>query len=308
MTTNSKVLFITGSSGFVGQRLANKANFLGFKVVGVDIKVDPNNKWESHEVNILENDFSYLIPKDAIVIHLASLSTDSACRNNPQLAVNVNYLGTLNTINCANKARAGHFIFASSEWVYPEKTEIIEQFESDILNLEDLQSLYAITKLVGESLVRTESKIPYTNLRFGIVYGPRETPGSSIEVLALKVHNNEEITVGSNLTARRFIFIDDLVDGILKCAILETEEIPNNALNLTGDELISLGEVVNCTGELLGKQTNILTELKIPSIRNPVNDYGKSLLKWDPITTLSIGIQLCLVEMTKNNTNKYEIK
>jgi UDP-glucose 4-epimerase len=308
MTSNSKVLFITGSSGFVGQRLANRANSLGFKVIGVDIKVDPNNKWENHEVNILENDFSHLIPKDSIIIHLASLSTDSACRNNPQLAINVNYSGTLNTINCANKARAGHFIFASSEWVYPERTEFTEQFESDILSLEDLQSFYAITKLVGESIIRTESKIPFTNLRFGIVYGPREIPGSSLEALALKVYNDEEITVGSDLTARRFVFIDDLVDGILKCAILKTKEIPNKALNLTGNEIISLGEVVNITDKLLGKSTTVLTESKCPSIRNPLNDYGKRLLKWDPITPLSDGIQLCLVEMTKKNILKYEIK
>ena len=299
MTTNSKTLLITGSSGFVGQRLANKASSLGFKVIGIDIKTDVNKSWESHELSITEADFSHLIPEDSVVIHLASLSTDTACKNDPQLAININYVGTLNTIKCANQAGAKHLIFASSEWVYPERTEITEQNESDILDLEDLQSFYAITKLVGESIVRTESKVPFTNLRFGIVYGPRQIPGSSLEALALKVHNNEDITVGSDLTARRFIYIDDLIDGILKCAILNTKEISNKAVNLTGNKIISLREIIEVTNKLLGKKSQILTESKSPSIRNPLNNYAKTLLKWDPSTPLEAGIQYCLTEMTR---------
>ena len=114
MTTNSKTLVITGSSGFVGQSLAKKAILLGFKVIGIDIKTNVNKSWESHELSITEEDFSYLIPEDSVVIHLASLSTDSACKNDPQLAINVNYVGTLNTIKCANQAGAKHLIFASS--------------------------------------------------------------------------------------------------------------------------------------------------------------------------------------------------
>lgn len=306
MTANSKTLVITGSSGFVGQRLANKAIFLGFKVIGIDIKTDVNKSWESHGVNITENDFSYLIPEDSVVIHLASLSTDSACRNDPQLAININYVGTLNTIKCANQAGAKHIIFASSEWVYPERTEITEQIESDVLNLDDLKSFYAITKLVGESLVRTESKIPFTNLRFGIVYGPRRSPGSSLEALALKVYNNESITVGSELTARRFIYIDDLVDGILKCANLSIKEIPNNAVNLTGNEIISLGQIIRTANKLLGKNNSILTESKLPSIRNPLNYYAKKLLRWEPGTTLESGVENCLAEMTKAENLKTE--
>jgi len=300
MTINTKILVITGSSGFVGQRLAATANSMGFKVIGIDIKVDINNGWETHIVNISEDDFSHLIPKDSVVIHLASLSTDLACRNDPRLAIEVNYIGTLNTIKCSNIAGAKQFIFASSEWVYPERTEIIAQSESDFLSLVDLQSFYAITKLVGESLVRTESKIPFTNLRFGIVYGPRHTPGSALEALALKVHYNEDITVGSELTARRFVYIDDLVNGILKCANLNIDEIPNKPVNLTGNEIISLGGIIKASNKLLDKKSLFSTELKLPSIRNPLNDYAKNLLKWDPSTSLETGIQYCLDEMTKN--------
>ena len=299
MTTKTKTLVITGSSGFVGNRLADKANSLGFNVIGIDIKTDVKKSWESHEINISEYDFSHLIPKDSVLIHLASVSTDLACKSDPQLAINVNYVGTLNTIKCANQAGAKHLIFASSEWVYPERTEITDQSESDDLNLESLQSFYAITKLVGESIVRTESHIPFTNLRFGIVYGPRESPGSSLEALVLKVYNNEHITVGSGLTARRFIYIDDLVDGILNCAALGTKEIPNKAVNLTGNKLISLNEIVVTANKMFSKESIISTDSKPPSIRNPLNVYAKSLFKWDPNTSLETGMEYCLAAMQK---------
>jgi UDP-glucose 4-epimerase len=300
MIVHPQVLVITGSSGFIGQRLANSASALGFKVIGIDVKVDIKNKWENHEVDISKNDFSHLIPKDSVIVHLASISTDSACRNDPKLAIDVNYTGTLNTINCANKAGAKHFIFASSEWVYPEKTVSTEQNENDALSLEDLNSFYAITKLVGESLVRTESKTPFTNLRFGIVYGPRLTPGSSLEALALKVYNDESITIGSELTARRFIYVDDLIEGILKCAKLNTDKIPNKAVNLTGNEVISLGSVIVTVNKLLGKTNHFSIESKSPSIRNPVNVYAKALFQWDPNTSLETGIEYCLDAMKKN--------
>jgi nucleoside-diphosphate-sugar epimerase len=121
-----------------------------------------------------------------------------------------------------------------------------------------------------------------------------------LEALALKVHDNEDITVGSELTARRFVYIDDLVNGILKCANLNIEEIPNKPVNLTGNEIISLGGIIKASNKLLDKKSLFSTELKLPSIRNPLNYYAKNLLKWDPSTSLEAGIQYCLAEMTKN--------
>ena len=293
-------IVITGVSGFVGKNLAETASALGFRVIGLDNSEFHQNKSEIefHMVDVAKENFSHFIPNEAVVVHLASISTDTACKENPQLAIDVNYSGTLNAIKSANMANASHFIFSSSEWVYPEKTYSIDQIETDNLVIEDLDSFYAISKLVGESIVRTQAKIPFTNLRFGIVYGPRSKPGSSVESLALKIYNNEEITVGSKLTSRRFIYISDLISGIIACINLKKEFVINGPLNLAGNSLVSLEDLLTTTNLLLKKNNGIFSENKPPSVRNPVSTKAEKILTWNPDVNLSEGIENCLNAMT----------
>ena len=293
-------IVITGVSGFVGKNLAETASALGFRVIGLDNSEFHQNKSEIefHMVDVAKENFSHFIPNEAVVVHLASISTDTACKENPQLAIDVNYSGTLNAIKSANMANTSHFIFASSEWVYPEKTYSIDQIETDNLEIKDLDSFYAISKLVGESIVRTQAKIPFTNLRFGIVYGPRRKPGSSVESLALKIYNNEEITVGSKLTSRRFIYISDLISGIIACINLKKEFVINGPLNLAGNSLVSLEDLLTTTNLLLKKNNGIFSENKPPSVRNPVSTKAEKILTWNPDVNLSEGIENCLNAMT----------
>ena len=201
----------------------------------------------------------------------------------------------------AKKSKAAHFLFASSEWVYPEGPKVTEQREKDQLDLSDLNSLYAMTKLFGESLIRSVSLAPYTILRFGIVYGPRKVPGSSAESLALKVHMGEDINVGSKETARRFIFIDDLIAGILQSAAKGPQLLNTKILNLAGSELVSLGQIVSVANEILGKSSIIVDGGKIASIRNPLIDETSKILEWSPKINIRQGLETCLKVMSANN-------
>lgn len=291
-------LVVTGSAGFVGEKLVIEAEKQGFTVIGVDTRKSQELTCHQIVLDLINGDFYQMIPKGSTVIHLASLSTDSACRENPQLAVDSNLKGTMSVLENSKRAEASHLIFASSEWVYPEKSEFTEQRETDSLELSDLNSLYAITKLVGESLIRTSAHIPYTLLRFGIVYGPRSKPGSSVESLALKVFNDEEISVGSKETARRFIYVDDLVEGILNAVKLGKSISDTNPINLAGSELITLAEIVDISNKLLHKSALIIDGGKPASIRNPLIDRAQKLLDWEPRTEFSVGIQKCIKAMT----------
>lgn len=301
-----RTLVITGSSGFVGQRLVALALKRGFEVIGIDSRESSNLDCPQITVDLISEDFYHLIPKDTTIIHLASLSTDSLCRENPTLAIDANLKATMLVLENAKKAEAQHFIFASSEWVYPEKSDFVEQRETDRLELTDLNSLYAISKLVGESLIRTTCQIPYTLLRFGIIYGPRSIPGSSAESLALKVFNGEEISVGSSKTARRFIYVDDLVEGILKVVEIGAGAASSLPINLAGSELISLSKVVETVNGILGKSICILDGGKPASIRNPLIDLSTEKLGWSPKINFSTGIKNCIDTMTTNSSPEVE--
>ena len=289
---------ITGSSGYVGEHLALSAIELGYEVIGIDREKSTNLRCVQFAVDLAFENIAHLIPRGATVIHLASLSTDSLCRENPVLAIDANLKATALIVSASEESSAKQVVFASSEWVYPESIEMIDQVETDSLDLADLNSLYAISKLAGESIIRTTSKVPYSLLRFGIVYGPRPKPGSSAENLALKVHNNEEVHVGSKMTSRRFIYIDDLIDAILKVIAFGPVSDGGIALNVTGSELISFSKIVETTNKILGKSVAIIDGGNPPSIRNPLIKRAHSLIDWQPRIEFSTGIQNCLKSMT----------
>jgi nucleoside-diphosphate-sugar epimerase len=180
----------------------------------------------------------------------------------------------------------------------------MDQKESDSLKLESLNSLYAMTKLFGESLIRLNSTVNYTILRFGIVYGPRLSPGSAVESIALKVFLNEEISVGSESTSRRFVYIDDLVNGIICTLKSDSKNISRKIFNLAGPELVSLGRIVQISNSVLNKNAKIISNNQIPSIRNPLIDEALLNLGWHPKVDLSSGIRECLSLMTKSRGMK----
>ncbi len=254
------------------------------------------------ELDLTSENFFDKIPENSTIIHLASLSTDGACRANPLLALDANLRATALVLENAVKSKASHFIFASSEWVYPEHPNVVAQSEKDELKLTSLNSLYAMTKLFGESLIRVDSKIPHTILRFGIVYGPRFPPGSAAESIAWKIHSDEEVKIGSKNTARRFIHVSDLINGILKCTDIGPSLLNQKIINLSGAELVSLNDVANISNEILNKSTQIIETGGITSIRNPVNALAFELLDWKPKIDLKAGLSECLTFMIDANT------
>lgn len=295
---SERTLVITGSSGFVGENLALAAIKLGYRVIGIDLNKSVKLHCQQFVVDLTSESITQIVPRGAIVIHLASLSTDSLCRENPVLAIDANLKATALVVKASHESGASQLIFASSEWVYPEKTFPIDQLETNLLSLSDLNSFYAISKLVGESIIRTTSSTPYSLLRFGIIYGPRSLPGSAVESLALKVHKGEEVHVGSAKTSRRFIYIDDLVEAILSVVAFGPVSGGGIPLNIAGSELISLGNVVETTNTILRKSIAIIDGGNPPSIRNPLIDRASSLINWQPRTKFSTGIQNCLKTMT----------
>ena len=306
MNIAKNTLVITGSSGFVGERLALRAIREGYKVIGIDLKKSMKLSCLQLELDLTSENFYAGIPEKSSIIHLASLSTDGACKANPLVAIDANLRATALLLDNAIKSKAPHLIFASSEWVYPELSNIIAQNEKDELKLTSLNSLYAMTKLFGESLIRVDSKVPYTILRFGIVYGPRFPPGSAAESIAWKVYSDEEVKIGSRNTSRRFIYIDDLISGILNCIETGPSFLNKKIINLSGSELISLENLVDTSNEILKKSVQVNENSQTPSIRNPVIDSALEILDWKPKIDLKSGLSECLTFMI--DANKKVIK
>jgi len=233
------MLFITGSESFIGKRLIEICKKNNIKYFGVDTST--KNTLNSKKLDIRDKNLYKYIPINSTVIHLAAISNDKDCNLKPFLCMDVNVNGTLNLIKAAKKKLVKTFIFASSEWVYGDKRLNLLNENSDLI-IDKKYSLYAQSKIIIEKFLDTNRIFKNINiLRFGIIYGSVVRKNwSSVEKIFEEVKNNNHLIVGSRKTSRRFVHLDDLINGIL----LSTKLKGFNFLNLTSNKKKSLQKIV----------------------------------------------------------------
>ena len=161
-----------------------------------------------------------------------------------------------------------------------------------------------MSKIIGENFLRyysKKNKFNCTILRFGIIYGPRNSKKnwSAVETILQKIYLNQKvINVGSKNTSRRFIFIDDISNGIISCFGRKGYE----TFNLTGNKLISLNHIVNYGNKILKKNT-LIKENKPSSYnsRNVISNLIKEKTKWIPKHDFISGAKLTINSIKKFN-------
>tara|TARA_A100001015_G_C15037654_1_gene737388 strand:- start:3590 stop:4468 length:879 start_codon:yes stop_codon:yes gene_type:complete len=283
-------ILITGSESFVGYYLKKELLKKKIKFKGID-KVQSKKviKLDISKINTNKLKFKGY---DAIV-HLAAVSSTKDFKKNPDKAFKINLNGTYNIIRLAKKNNIKKIIFASSEWVYGEMSKK-KIYENQPIDVSKLGSEYAFSKLAGENIVKFYCNlfnIKYVILRFGIVYGPRinKNNWSAVESLAFKIFKNEnELTIGSKKTARRFVYVKDVAKGIVNSFKATT----NNIFNLSGDKLITLDEIIKNSNKISGKKTKIIEkEKKNYNFRDTANSKIKKILKWKETYSFNNGLK-----------------
>jgi len=282
-------LFITGAEGFVGKELISQCKNQGVEVFPVDLITSPEPS--HYQADIRSKDIINLIPEGAdAIIHLAGLTRDADCKDRAYDCFDANVMATLNLINAAQKKQVKQFIFASSEWVYGECKEDEIKDENSFIDITTLNSEYALSKLVSEANLRQQiqySFCPVTILRFGIIYGSRKNNWSAVESLFNAVKSRDEVTVGSIKTGRCFIHVSDIASGIIKSIGLDGF----NIINLEGDELITLRDIIETSKTILNRNPIIIeTNPGNISIRNISNKKATKLIKWKPEIDLKTGL------------------
>lgn len=138
-------IFITGHRGYIGSALFRIICDLPQieNVVGYDL-VDGDD--------ILDYERLLTVMKQTqpdIVIHLAALSSVSACNDNPKLAIKTNGHGTVNILKAMAEVNCQHIIYASTSSVYGNSNAL------PYTELHELNpcSPYGLSKLLGEQAI-----------------------------------------------------------------------------------------------------------------------------------------------------------
>ncbi len=270
------MLFITGSESYIGKRLIEICKINKIKYFGIDINT--KNTKNSKKIDIRDKNLQKYIPNKSTIIHLAAISKDKDCNANPNLCIDVNINGTLNLIHAAKKKSIKNFIFASSEWVYGDSRSNLLNENSKLI-IDESFSLYAQSKIIVEKFLNASKIFKNVNiLRFGIIYGGKKKENwSLIEKVFEKIKKENQILIGSKKTSRKFIYLDDLINGIL----LSIKSKGYNVFNLSGNKSITLEKIVKISEKCLKKKIKIFEKNpKKPSIRNIDSSKAIRKLGW----------------------------
>lgn len=291
-SSKSRKIAVTGAASFIGAAFHRYCETHGIEWVGIDAA--PAGPHHTLRADIAEAGWDEALPEDLdAIVHLAAISRDADCRRDPARAIAVNLTGTWRVIEAARRRAIGQIVFASSEWVYGDIDATLRTEDASI-DAGQLKGEYALTKLAGERLLAMAAaaageQLAATVLRFGIVYGPRPANWSAVEAMFDAVAHRDRIEVGSLDTARRFIHVDDIAAGI-GAALGRGPGF--EIFNLTGDRLITLGDIIEESVRLMGRSPAI--EERTPgraSIRNIDNSKARRELAWTPRYGLRQGLE-----------------
>ncbi len=304
-------VLVTGGAGFIGSHLVEKLLDSGREVLILDnfndfydpaVKRRNVRQSLSHAgCRLVEGDIRDGAAVEAAlesfrprtVLHLAAMAGVRPSIAEPNLYNDVNITGTTVLLEAVRKRGVDNFIFGSSSSVYGACDEVPFREEA-VVNRP--VSPYAATKLAGEQLCYTYHHlygIPVTCLRFFTVYGPRQRPEMAIHLFARRILMGDPITVyGDGSSRRDYTYIDDIVDGVMKC--VERPQ-PYEVINLGESRTVSLSEMVALLEEALERKAVVRREPDQPGdVPITFADVSKAarILDYRPRVPIEEGIGL----------------
>ncbi|MCC6146929.1 MAG: NAD-dependent epimerase/dehydratase family protein [Anaerolineaceae bacterium] len=272
-----KTILITGGAGFVGSNLVR--SLLGLDAGDIHV-VD--NLLSSERAN-LPADPRVHFTKDSIasdqvlnhlqdeydfIFHLSTYHGNQSSMHNPLADHENNLLTTLKLLERVKSFKhLKKLVYSGAGCAVAEKT-----YDDAQATLEDapisvnFDSPYSISKIVGEFYLvyyHNQHGVPAVRARFQNVYGPGEILGAGewrgtpatvwrnvTPTFIYKALKGEPLPLeGEGLTSRDFIFVEDIVRGLLACA---ENGAPGDAYNLASGIETSIRQLADTINELTG--------------------------------------------------------
>ena len=236
-----KVL-VTGAAGFIGSKLAWALARRGDDVVGIDNFNDyydvrlKQARVKEFGLSVQTMDIADKPALDALfaaekfdkVVNLAAQAGVRYSITNPYAYLQSNLVGFLNILEACRHFEVKHLVYASSSSVYGLNATVPFQENGQT---DKPVSLYAATKKSDELMAHAYCKlygIAMTGLRYFTVYGPWGRPDMSPMLFASAISRGEPIRVFNNGNMMRdFTYIDDIVEGTIRCIDREPEPDEN---------------------------------------------------------------------------------
>ncbi|NPV57033.1 MAG: SDR family oxidoreductase [Anaerolineae bacterium] len=304
-------ILITGAAGFLGSHLCEYLINKGHFVIGMDnfITGNPANLtpmagnqnflFIRHDVS----NFIFVPGKIDAILHFASPASPNPTSpygytNLPIQTMKAGAMGTHNTLGVA-RAHNAKYLLASTSEIYGDPLEH-PQKETYWGHVDPIgvRSVYDEAKRFAEALVMAYHRYHGINSRIVRIfntYGPRMRldDGRVVPNFIQQALNHEPLTIyGDGQQTRSFCFVEDLIDGIYRL-LMSDESDPVNIGNPDEITILDFAKIIN---QIIGNPTEMeyLPDLRLgddPQRRQPDITRAKSILSWEPHTSLEAGIR-----------------
>jgi len=248
---------VTGGAGAIGSRLVPRLLEFGAAEVVVVDDLSSGYTWllpRDPRIRLLRRDVCELLDAGLtitrpIVFHLAAWFANQNSVDHPRDDLRANGFGTLTALMWSADQRARRFVYASAGCSIAGHGYAGPISEDMPVSL-NLDTPYQITKALGEFYCNYfDPKVETVRCRFFNSYGPGEVPGAYRNVIPnfiWRALHAEPLTItGTGEETRDFVYVDDLVEGLIAGAL--TPSARGEALNLgTGVQtrMIDLAEMI----------------------------------------------------------------
>ncbi len=296
-------VLITGGAGFIGSHLCERFLKRGDQVICMDNFSTGSQEnvaqFSSHpRFTLVQQDVSRFIQIDApldLILHFASPASPVDYLELPIPTLKVGSLGTHNALGLA-KAKKALFLLASTSEVYGDP--LIKPQKEDYwgnVNPVGPRGVYDEAKRFAEALTMAYHRYHDLNTRIVRIfntYGPRMRmrDGRVVPSFITQALRGEGLTVyGKGTQTRSFLYVDDLVRGLLK--LIEADyHLP---VNIGSPHEMTVLDFAKKILALTGSKSSIVYQAlpqDDPQVRQPDISKARELLGWQPQVSLDKGL------------------
>ena len=300
----SKRVLITGAAGFLGSHLCDKFIAEGYAVVAMDNLITGDRKNIEHLFELPNFEFFHHdvtkfvhVPGEVdYILHFASPASPIDYLKIPIQTLKVGSLGTHNLLGLA-KEKGARILIASTSEVYGDPL-VHPQDESYYGNVNTIgpRGVYDEAKRFQESITMAYHRFHGLETRIARIfntYGPRMrlNDGRVIPAFIGQALRGEDLTVfGDGKQTRSFCYVDDQIEGLYKL-LLSDYALPVNIGNPDEITILEFAEEIIKLTETNQKITFKSLPEDDPMQRQPDITRAKEVLKWEPKTNRSEGMQ-----------------
>lgn len=280
-------VLVTGGAGAIGSHLAAKLIARGATVYVIDNLTSGREQDVPRGASMFALDIrdpeleSFFSAGLDAVFHLAARFANQNSIDHAEDDLAVNAGGTLRLLELAKRFGVRRFVYASTSCVT------------------QLRTPYAISKMAGEQYALfygEQHALPVSVVRYYNSYGPHDYPGPYRSVvpnfLWSAMHGRPLTIKGSGLETRDFTFVEDAVEGTIRCA--ERPAAVGRVFPLGAGRPVSILHLAECVNALTGNPAGVEVQPRRDwdTVTNRKADIAlaQELLDYHPSTDLVDGL------------------